>query len=131
MNYLKAIISGVVLWVMIFILFTLINITPNLKESVIAQNVLLFASLIGFVWFALRLYYRKGTSKTNGFALAAIMVVTGLILDGAITVPFVIIPEGGSYHTFFTNPNLWFIIIEIFIVNILYCKLSVKSHEEK
>lgn len=43
----------------------------------------------------------------SGLQLGIIMSLTALFLDIIITVPFVEIPNGRSYESFFTSPVLW------------------------
>jgi len=64
--------------------------------------------------------------KTNGLIVGLIMVVTALILDAIINVPFVIIPPGGSYLEFFTSTILWDIVIEYIVIIFLYWRIKVK-----
>ena len=62
--------------------------------------------IIFFGIFGAKIYFRK-TSQTNGLLLGIAMSATALILDVLITVPFVEIPNGRSYYSFFTSPVLW------------------------
>lgn len=64
---------------------------------------------IWIVFFAIgaaKFYYLKNY-KMSGLKLGIIMSVTALLLDVIITVPFVEIPNGRSYESFFTSPILW------------------------
>lgn len=64
---------------------------------------------IWIVFFAIgaaKFYYLKNY-KMSGLKLGIIMSVTALFLDVIITVPFVEIPNGRNYESFFTSPILW------------------------
>ena len=41
-------------------------------------------------------------------------------LDALVTVPFFVIPNGGSHYTFFTSVGFWFIAFEFLLVASLY-----------
>ena len=69
------------------------------------------------------LYYKNGI-KIHGLALGMIMSLTALFLDVLITVPFVEIPIGGTYHSFFSSPILW-ILATINCVTV-YCFWRIK-----
>jgi len=56
------------------------------------------------------------------------MVVTALILDAIINVPFIIIPHGGSYLEFFTSVMLWDIVIEYLLIIFLYWRIKAKPY---
>lgn len=65
--------------------------------------------MFGIVFFGIlgaKIYYKK-TLKTHGLLLGIAMSATALILDVLITVPFVEIPNGRSYYSFFSSPVLW------------------------
>ncbi len=69
--------------------------------------------MFGIVFFGIlgaKLYYKK-VLVTHGLFLGIAMSATALILDVLITVPFVEIPNGRSYYSFFSSPVLWFLAI--------------------
>ena len=69
------------------------------------------------------LYYNNGI-KIHGLALGMIMSLTALFLDVLITVPFVEIPNGVTYNSFFSSPVLW-ILATINCVTV-YCFWRIK-----
>ena len=121
----RAIASGAMIWVFIFITFTIMSFIPAVKDSEIQQNLILYVVLIPIVIFGAKFYYKKG-DKTNGLIIGGIMSVIGLLLDATITVPFVIIPQHGSYTSFFLNPLLWTTTIEFILITYFYWKMKVK-----
>lgn len=69
--------------------------------------------MFGIVFFGsigAKIYYQK-VPNTNGLKLGIVMSLTALILDVLVTVPFVEIPNGRSYFSFFTSPVLWILAI--------------------
>ncbi len=68
---------------------------------------------IWIVFFAIgsaKFYYSKNYNM-SGLQLGIIMSLTALFLDVLITVPFVEIPNGRSYESFFTSPVLWILAL--------------------
>ncbi len=125
MKIIRAIVSGIIIWVLIFAVFTVMSFIPVIKDSELQQNMLLWIILIPITLLGLRFYYKKDF-KTNGLLLGVIIVATSLILDALITLPYVIIPNNGNYYDFFTSPFLLITIIEIIIVTFFYWKSKVK-----
>jgi hypothetical protein len=74
-------------------------------------------------------FYYKNGSKTNGLTLGIVMSLTALILDALITVPYVEIPNGRSYQSFFSSPFLWLLAL----VNVItvYSLWRVKIRAKK
>ena len=125
MKVARTITSGAMIWVLIFITFTIMSFIPVIKNSEIQQNLILYIVLIPIVIFGAKFYYKK-RDKTNGLIIGGIMAVIGLFLDALITVPFVIIPHNGSYMSFFINPLLWITTIEFILITYFYWKMKVK-----
>ena len=74
-------------------------------------------------------FYYKNGAKTNGLTLGIVMSFTALILDALITVPYVEIPNGRSYQSFFLSPFLWLLAL----VNVItvYSLWRVKIRAKK
>ncbi len=51
------------------------------------------------------------------------MLLTGIVLDACITVPFLMIPNGGSYQEFFISITFWLIVVEYLLLVILSKKI--------
>ena len=126
MKLIRAVVSGLIIWTLIFIVFTVMSFIPVIKDSEIQQNMLLWVCLIPITILGVQFYYKK-EKKTNGIFIGLIIVAMSLILDASITVPYVIIPKGGSYYEFFTSPLLWITGAEIIIVSFLYWKNKIKE----
>ena len=125
MNAKRAITSGILIWILIFINFTIFSFIPVIKNSELQQNLILYVLLIPIVIVGMKYYYKKG-NKTNGLTLGVILSITSLLLDASITVPFVIIPHGGNYNDFFVNPLLWITTAELILISFFYWKTKIK-----
>jgi len=121
----RAILSGAIIWILIFISFAIMDFVPVIKDSELQKTLILYVLLIPIVLFGVKFYYKKG-SKTSGILLGIVVAITGLTLDAIITVPVVIIPHGGDYMSFYLDPLLWGIIIEFILITYLYWKTKVK-----
>lgn len=126
MNISRAILSGVIVWVMIFTYFILVSFIPQIKDSELIQHLLLWFILIPILVFGLNFYHKK-EPKSNQLLIGVFIIVTCLILDAIITIPLTIIPYGGSYASFFMNPFLWIIIVEMLIITFVKSKIMVNK----
>jgi len=126
MKTIRTILTGTLVWFLIFSVFTVMSFIPGIKELEILQGFIIAAFIIPFASMGAAIYYKKG-DKTNGFIIGSMMVLTALILDALVTVPFVEIPyNGSSYSKFFTNPLLWILVLENIAVIYFYWKIKVK-----
>ncbi len=121
----RTLVSGAMIWVLIFITFTVMSFIPTIKDSELQQNLILYVLLIPIVILGTKFYYKSG-AKTNGLLLGIAMSTIGLILDALISVPYVIIPHGGSYESFFINPLLFITSIEYILIVFVYWTKKVK-----
>lgn len=105
--------------------FYLLGNTPLLKDYFLVQAAIVMALIVFYAIAGAKFYYQK-KYNTNGFTLGLLMSVTALLLDVLITVPFVEIPNGRGYSSFFTSPILWVLaFINSFSVY-LYWKRKIK-----
>ena len=125
MKITRALLSGAFVWIMIFALFTIMSFIPVIKDSKLQQDMLVFIFLIPFAMAGAAFYYKKG-SQTNGLIIGSIMVAISLTLDALITVPYVIVPQGGSYASFFTDPFMAIIGVEFIATVYFYWKVKIK-----
>lgn len=91
---------------------------PDLQANWVLSIVLIPAASLGA-----HIYYRKG-HKTNGFVLGIYMFLVAMTLDALITVPFFIIPFGGSHASFFGDPGFWLIAVEYISVVAAYWQIE-------
>jgi len=122
----RAIISGIFIWILIFISFSIMSYIPIIKDSDIQQSLIVNLLLIPIVILGAKFYYKSG-EITNGLLLGIFMSIIGLILDGLITVPFVIVPHGGNFRSFFINPLFLITLIEYIVIVYFYWNKKVRK----
>jgi hypothetical protein len=125
MQNIRAILTGALVWIFILIAFICLGYVPILKDSLNLQALIVGILIIPFALFGASIYYKNG-NKDNGAVLGVKMVVTALLLDALITVPFVEIPNGGSYHSFYTYPLLWLLVAINIATVYFYWKIKMK-----
>ena len=91
---------------------------PDLQANFVLSLIIIPAALIGAY-----IYYRNG-HQTNGFILGVSMFMIAIIMDALVTVPFFIIPYGGNYVSFFTDPGFWLIGLEYISVVTVYSHIK-------
>ena len=103
MKNLRPILLGGLLWVFIFVWWSLMVFIPGLKDMPILQYLLHYVLLIVAVSLITKIYYKK-KNNINGFLLGVIFLFVGIILDMIITIPLFTIPQGTGYISFFFAP---------------------------
>ncbi|TRX61705.1 hypothetical protein FNH22_02690 [Fulvivirga sp. M361] len=121
----RAILSGTLVWLLGVGIFTLSDFVVVLPDATLQQNGALSIFLIPFAILGSAIYYKKGHT-THGLIVGAIMVITALVLDAMLTIPFVIIPNGGSYSSFFSSTFTWIIALEYMMIVFFYWVIKVK-----
>lgn len=88
MNLKRAVGFGTLLWVFVFVIFSIIMFIPSLVDRHLAQHVVFWIILAPFM-LALSKWYFKHDPPTlkKGLGLGVIAVIIGVILDLAITIP--------------------------------------------
>ena len=128
MKKIRAILIGALVWVLVFAAFTTLAYLPVIKDSLNQQALIVGILIIPFAALGASIYYKNGNTD-NGFMVGVIMVVTALTLDALITVPFVEIPNGRSYQSFFTYPLLWLLVVVNVTTVFFYWTLKVKPRK--
>jgi hypothetical protein len=105
----RAVPIGFVLWAIIFIELSITKMSIGLSVGVVYT--LHYLLLIPFGIFCAWLYYRH-KDDSNGFAVGFVILLTGIILDCLITVPFFI----KSYAVYFGNFYLWAGFVELILI---------------
>ena len=129
----RAILLGIAIWSIGILFYSITYAIPILEDPDTQANIVLFVVIMPVVWFACSFYYEKD-SKTHGFLVGQTMLLTAVVLDALITVPFFVIPKGGSHYSFFTSVGFWIIAFEFLLVASLYwyagvySKNSIKNH---
>lgn len=127
-NIKSVILSASIVWTLAVIAFVASYFVPVMSDPDVQANWVLSIALIPSALIGAHIYYRKG-HETNGFVLGASMFLVAMVLDAIITVPFLIMPYGGNYMTFFTDPGFWLIAVEYVSVVAGYWQIekAVKS----
>ena len=123
MNTIKTILAGAAIWLGGVSIYTTSYFIPILKDVELQANISLAIGLIPIAWFAARFYFKK-ESLSHRVKAAFSMLLTAILLDVLITVPFLIIPYGGSYQSFFTGFSFWLIATEYLIVILIYARMK-------
>ncbi|CAC9974888.1 DUF5367 family protein [Flavobacterium panici] len=123
MKYIRAIFSEILVWFAVSISFYILEQIPVVKDSFFEQSVIVAISIVFFAIGAAKFYYLKNY-KMSGLKLGIIMSLTALFLDIIITVPFVEIPNGRNYESFFTSPILWILAFVNAVSVFLWRKLN-------
>ena len=119
----SAIISALLVWTLGILAFTASYFFPVLADADLQANWVLSLALIPAATLGAHIYYGKG-HRTNGFLLGAAMLVVVILMDAMVTVPFFIIPYGGSYTRFFLDPHFWLIAVELVSVVAAYWQIE-------
>lgn len=108
MKTLRAIIIGAIIWLLGVSAFTLSFFIPVLENLELQANLVLLIAVIPLVWIGAQQYHKKD-NETHGMWVGITFFGVAVILDAMITVPFLMMPQGGSHYAFFTDPGFWLI----------------------
>lgn len=126
LNFKHAIISSVIVYVLGILAFVGSYFAPIMENPDLQANIVLMAAIIPAAYLGAYLYYSRGYT-THGFVLGAAMFSGAIVLDAIITVPVIIIPNGGNHLTFFGDPGFWLIGLEYVAVVATYWQLRVSK----
>lgn len=126
MKELRAIGIGIIIWIIGVSIYTISFYIPILKAPELQANILLSLGILPVVWFGAKLYYIN-QSTTKGYWLGLVFFLTATALDALITVPYLIVPNGGTYYNFFTATGFWLIGIEFIGTTTMYWYTKVFS----
>ena len=124
MSKIRAIIVGGFIWILGSSFYAASYLFPLLEDLELQANLVLALAIIPNACLGVRIYYKA--ANMHGLTVGAIVVLTAILLDVIITVPYLILPQGGTYQSFFGAPAFWLITLEYFLVVALYWKLKVK-----
>ena len=124
MKHLRAIGIGIIIWTIGISVYNLSFTIKIVEDAQQQANMLLFVAVMPLVWFGAKQYYKKDTN-THGYWVGQSFFLTATALDALITVPFFVIPNGGSYYLFFTDIGFWIIGFEFLIIAVLFWYIKV------
>jgi len=132
MNYLRAIGFGIVLWVVVFVVLSILFFAPFLEEKTGWQYGIFWVLLIPITLFAAKWYFQDKINPTpaRGLALGIIGVIVALILDMIITVPLFVaidIPYLQVLSPFFGDWKLYIGLVEIVVL----CLVAGSEFDQK
>ncbi|HEA19752.1 hypothetical protein LCGC14_1127550 [marine sediment metagenome] len=128
MKTVRVISIGLIIWIIGVSLYGFSYYVPILENAEQQANIWLSIVIIPVVWLGAKLYYGKNID-THGLRVGLTFFIISAILDALITVPFTILPYGGSYYDFFVDFGFWFIALEFIATVTLYWYLKV--HRER
>lgn len=129
MKKIRAVLIGVAIWFLGVSAFTLSFSIPILEDAELQANMVLFLMVIPLVWLGTKIYFLNGVN-TKGYWVGLTFFLVAAALDALITVPYLVIPNGGSYIEFYTDPGFWLIALLFIGVAALYGYLKVKRTTE-
>jgi hypothetical protein len=101
MKLLRAVLAGILLWILIFMEISVVRIGLGMTDllGTIGHYVLLIPLSIAGAWF-----YYSSEDDLNGFILGILMLFVGIVIDSTITVPLF---QNGDFLAYFSDPLLW------------------------
>lgn len=117
---------GLLIWIIGVNLYALSFYLHILEDAEIQANIWLSIIIIPVVWYCSKQYFKKDIT-THGLWIGLIFFGISAILDALITVPFTILPYGGTYYDFFVNFGFWFIGLEFIVTTYLCWYTNVRS----
>lgn len=117
-NWKSATLWGILLWALIFAVFSVIMFAPPLQGKAALQKALELAFLLPLVLFSGLMYFKgAGARKSakNGFIVGIYFLIISAILDMTITIPIFV----KSYRAFYSEWSIWAGFLETVIVMML------------
>ena len=106
MNYKRALVTGVMLWMIIFVTVSVLMFLPFLLDKTLIQFAIFWVLLIPAVLLLNKWYFRADPpSLKKGLMLGVILLAVLIALDAVITVPLFV----KSYSVFFGD---WMMCVE-------------------
>lgn len=124
MSKIKAIIVGGFIWILGSSFYAASYLFPFLEDLELQANLVLALAIIPNAWLGAHLYF-KGANM-HGLMFGSIVVLIAILLDAIITVPYFIVPQGGTYQSFFGAPAFWLIVFEYLMMVVLYWWLKIR-----
>lgn len=117
MNIKRAIGYGVMLWILIFVVWSIVMFLPWFKDSEMRIYVTHWILLVPMVLLLAKWYFKAVTpTLKRGLFLGLIGLVTGTVLDMLITVPLFV----KSYALYYSDWRQWL----GFALSILLCVIA-------
>lgn len=125
-TFIRSIIIGAIIWVVGVSVYSISFYIPMLENPEWQANLVLTLAVLPLVWLGAKTYYQKANS-VNGMLLGLTFFLTAAFLDAVLTVPYLIIPNGGSYKQFYSDLGFWLIGFEFIMITSLYWYLNISK----
>lgn len=113
MNIKRALLFGVLFWVFVFVIISIIMFIPTLSGRQLTQSIIFWVVNIPLVLLLAKWYFKKvSPTIKNGVTLGVITLLVATILDLIITVPLFV----KSYSAFYSNWTLYIGYAEVIIL---------------
>ncbi len=122
-HFKSLIISALIVWTLGVLSYLASYFVSIMDDPDLQANWVLSLAIIPLAGLGAHLYYRKGY-QTNGFVLGGAMFLIAMIMDALVTVPVFMIPNGGSYASFFIDFGFWMLAIEYISVVAAYWQIE-------
>lgn len=119
MKTLRTLAIGTLIWILGVSVYCLSFYTSFIEDLEQQANLVLSLAILPIVWMGCHLYHKKDIT-VYGFIPGLSFFVVSAIMDALITVPMIILPNGGSYYEFYTDLGFWVIGLEFVGVSMLY-----------
>ncbi len=119
-NYKKATIGAILLWVLIFVTWSIVIFLPPFKDgnNMMWQYIIHYVLLILWIWIVAKIYFGKVVaSSKEGLIYGIYVLIVGIILDAIITVPLFPV---GTHAEFFGQWEMWIGYIELIILMTIF-----------
>ena len=121
-----SIVCAILTWIIGVSFYLLSYFIPVLEDTVLQTNIVLILAIIPSSYLGTFFFYKKGDIKPS--ALGLIFVVVAAILDALVTVPMFIIPDGGSYSSFFGDFMFYIIAVELYFMVFYFGRHITKAN---
>jgi len=104
--------TGVMLWVLIFITLTFLMFIPALADKELLQRIIFWVMLVPMVFLSAKWYFRVDPPEFKKGIFLGVIVLPVLIVLDLITIPL----YSGSYSGFFSDWMLYVGLAENFVL---------------
>ena len=124
-----SIVCGMLIWILVVSFYLLSFSIPVLENSDLQSNIILALAIIPSRSLGTYLFYKKYFRQPSILALTFIAV--SIVLDRLVSVPLFIIPDGGSFSTFFGEPMFYILVVEFYFIVQYFGNYLIKRDKTK
>lgn len=109
----RAVLFGVILWVFIFVIISILMFVPPLKDRDMLQLAIYWILLIPLALFLCKWYFKEDApTAKKGLMLGIMGLIVGGILDIAVTIPLFV----KSYSAYYSSWSMYVGFVELLII---------------